>query len=165
MERKFRLLGDFTARTSPRLSASWRIASPLLVRRGAGGDDIYMSGNTKILYIAKALRQDMTKAEKILWRELGDGKLGFRFRRQEPLVLGVYNFIIDFYCPQKRLIIEIDGGVHNKREIKEVDLIREDILKQAGYKIIRFKNKEVENNIEAVLNKIRKDLFNSPSPD
>ncbi|MDD5291406.1 MAG: endonuclease domain-containing protein [Patescibacteria group bacterium] len=124
-----------------------------------------MSGNTKILYIAKALRQDMTKAEKILWGELRDRKLGFRFRRQEPLVLGVYNFIADFYCPEKKLIIEVDGGVHNKREIKEMDLIREDILKQAGYKIIRFKNKEVENNIETVLNKIKDELIDSPSPD
>ncbi|MDD5032333.1 MAG: endonuclease domain-containing protein [Patescibacteria group bacterium] len=117
-----------------------------------------MSENTKILHIAKILRQEMTKAEKIFWEELRDRKLGYKFRRQQPLALGVYNFIVDFYCPEKKLIVEVDGGVHNKSEIKELDKFREDILKYAGYKIIRFRNSEVENNIETVLKKMRQEL-------
>ena len=124
-----------------------------------------MSDNSKLLYIVRVLRQEMTKAEKILWEELRNEKLGYKFRRQQPLVLGVYNFIVDFYCPEKKLIIEADGGIHNKAEIREIDQFREDILKFAGYKIIRFKNNEVENNIETVLKQVKQKLTNSPSPD
>jgi len=124
-----------------------------------------MSDNSKLLYIARALRKETTKTEKILWEELRDEKLGYKFRRQQPMVLGVYNFIVDFYCPEKKLIIEADGGIHNKADIKEIDKFREDILKLAGYGIIRFKNNEVEDNIEDVLKRIKQNLTNSPSPD
>jgi very-short-patch-repair endonuclease len=117
-----------------------------------------MSENTKMLYTAKTLRQEMTMAEKILWEELRDKKLGYKFRRQQPLVLGVYNFIVDFYCPEKKLIIEVDGGIHNKDEIKEVDLVREDVLRLARFEVIRFKNNEVKNNMEIVLEKIKQEL-------
>ena len=117
-----------------------------------------MSDNSKLLYISRVLRKEMTKAEKILWEELRNEKLDYKFRRQQPMVLGVYNFIVDFYCPEKKLIIEADGEIHNKAEIKEIDKFRENILKSAGYKIIRFKNNEVENNIEIVLKKIKQEL-------
>ena len=149
--------------TTPHPTRSARFPSPSQ-ERGLGRI-IYMSDNSKLLYIARILRKKMTKAEKMLWEELRDEKLGYKFRRQQPMVLGVYNFIVDFYCPEKKLIIEADGGIHNKEEIKEIDKFREDILKSAGYKIIRFKNNEVENNIEDVLEQIKQALANSPSPD
>ena len=118
-----------------------------------------MSDNSKLLYIARVLRKEMTKAEKIFWEELRNEKLDYKFRRQQPMVLGIYNFIVDFYCPEKKLIIEADGGIHNKEEIKGIDKFREDILKSAGYKIMRFKNNEVENNIENVLKHIKQTLI------
>ena len=67
---------------------------------------------------------------------------GLKFRRQFPI--GIY--ITDFYCPEKKLIIEIDGKVHDKKEQKKWDLDRENNLKTLNYNIIRFKNSEVMNN-------------------
>ncbi len=72
-----------------------------------------------------------------------------------PLVFGNCHYIADFYCAQKKLIIEIDGSIHNKRGEKEYDEAREDVLKSAGYTIIRFKNKEVENNLPKVIEMIK----------
>ena len=121
-----------------------------------------MAKNTKVLKQAKLLRQRMTPAEKILWQELRNKKLGVKFRRQMPFVFGIYRYVADFYCPQRKLIIEIDGGVHNDPEVKEIDIFREDIFKLSGYKIIRFKNKEVEYTIKGVIERIKE--ATSPGP-
>lgn len=97
----------------------------------------------------------MTPTEKSLWLCLRGKKLdGLKFRRQMPLVIGEYNFVADFYCAENRLVIEVDGDIHNNKEEKEYDLLREDILKLAGFKIIRFKNNEVLNNIQRVISEI-----------
>ena len=114
-----------------------------------------MAKNTKMLKIARLLRQKMTRAEEILWQELRNKKLrGVKFRRQMPLVFGNYHFIVDFYCASRKLVIEIDGEAHNERGAKEYDVAREDILKTAGYKVIRFKNENVLFAIDKVLDKI-----------
>ena len=98
------------------------------------------------LELAKHFRQNMTQAETKLWKRLRANKLnGLHFRRQQ-VILG---FIVDFYCHKYQLIVEIDGDVHDSRE--ELDLARENILIQNGFRIIRFKNSQVENNIEGVL--------------
>ena len=101
------------------------------------------------------LRQRMTPAEKILWALLRNNQLGIKFRRQMPFVFGSYHYITDFYCPKLKVIIEIDGGVHHDPEVKEIDEFREDVFETAGYKIIRFENKEIETNIIQVLEKIK----------
>ncbi len=111
--------------------------------------------NTKALDKARGLRKKMTKSEKILWEELKTKKLGVKFRRQMPFVFEDYHFIVDFYCSEKKLIIEVDGEVHNDQEIKEYDEFREEVFKQDNYRIIRFKNKEIINNLEEVLIKIK----------
>ena len=111
--------------------------------------------NAKALMQAKILRKRMTKSEKVLWQELRSKKLGIKFRRQMPLVFENYHFVADFYCADKRLIIEIDGDIHNDIEVKGYDEFREDILIQSGYKVIRFKNNEVINNLKNVLIKIK----------
>ncbi len=111
--------------------------------------------NTKAVIKARILRKRMTESEKILWQELKTKKLGVKCRRQMPFVFEDYHFIADFYCSEKKLIIEVDGKVHNDQEIKEYDEFREDVFKQDGYKIIRFKNKEIINNLEEVLIKIK----------
>ena len=122
-----------------------------------------MAKNTKVLKIARLLRQKMTQAEKILWQELRNKKLnGIKFRRQMPLVFGNYHFIVDFYCPSKKLIIEIDGEAHNERGAKEYDAAREDVLKTAGHKIVRFKNEDVLFVIDKVLDKIIQKINTSP---
>ncbi len=91
----------------------------------------------------------MTQAETKLWKRLRANQLkGLHFRRQQV----IFGFIVDFYCHKYKLIVEIDGDVHDNRE--ELDLARENILIQNGFRIIRFKNSQVENNIEEVLTKV-----------
>lgn len=72
-----------------------------------------------------------------------------------PFVFEDYHFITDFYCPEKKLIIEVDGDIHNDQEIKGYDEFREDILIELGYNVIRFKNKKVIDNLKNVLIKIK----------
>jgi len=98
---------------------------------------------------AKELRRNMTNAEKILWQQVRASKLGWHFRRQQI----IHGFIVDFYCHQKSLIIEVDGEIH-QHQIEE-DRQRENALKEYGFKVIRFKNHEVERNLQQVLAKIR----------
>lgn len=74
-----------------------------------------MSKNTKMVKIARRLRQNMTRAERILWGELRNKQLGVKFRRQMPFVFGIYNYVADFYCSKLKLIIELDGGIHNDK--------------------------------------------------
>ena len=96
---------------------------------------------------AKELRKQPTSAEKILWEYLRDRRLlGLKFRRQHPL--GTY--IVDFYCPAFRLVVEIDGEIHRYQEVD--DQARTDQLEEKGYKVIRFWNFEVEQNLDTVIN-------------
>lgn len=98
---------------------------------------------------AKELRREMTPTEKILWKELRTNKLnGLHFRRQQI----VDRFIVDFYCHQHELIVEVDGGIHDFQ--KELDAEREAYLNERGFRIIRFRNEEVENDLQSVLKKI-----------
>lgn len=100
---------------------------------------------------AKELRKSVTEAEEILWKHLRNNKLnGLKFRRQHPLDI----FIADFYCHQKKLIIELDGGIHDTIEQKEYDDGRTFELEEKGFKILRFRNKEVINDLGNVLKRI-----------
>ena len=100
---------------------------------------------------AKELRRSMTEAEEILWKHLRNSKLhGLKFRRQHPVDI----FIADFYCHQKKLIIELDGNIHDILEQKEYDEGRTFILEEKGFKILRFKNEEILNDLENVLERI-----------
>jgi len=93
----------------------------------------------------------MTEAEEILWKHLRNNKLnGLKFRRQHPLDI----FIADFYCHQRKLIIELDGDIHDTLEQKEYDDGRTFELEEKGFTILRFRNEEVINDIENVLYKI-----------
>ena len=98
---------------------------------------------------AKELRRETTPAEKILWKELRANRLnGLHFRRQQI----VHGYFADFYCHQKELIVELDGGIHNTQ--KQYDAEREAYLITLGFRIIRFKNEEVIKNLKSVLQKI-----------
>lgn len=115
----------------------------------------YMTSVTGIYNILKKLakenRKEPTPAEDVLWKYLRGKSLGFRFRRQHP----VNDFIVDFICLQKKLIVEVDGGYHNETEVMISDREREIILKQQGFEVIRFTNEEVLYNIENVIDKIK----------
>ena len=98
---------------------------------------------------AKELRREMTPAEKLLWQEVRASKLGVRFRRQQV----IQGFIVDFYCHQAGLVIEVDGDIHDLQ--KEEDERREKVLGEMGLRIIRFGNDEVGRDLSAVVGRIR----------
>lgn len=98
---------------------------------------------------AEILRKNMTPAEKKLWERLNKLQ-GIKFRRQHPLHL----FIVDFYCHEYKLVIEVDGKYHNSNEQKEKDSERTDLLVFQDLSIMRFTNQEVLDNTDAVIDKI-----------
>jgi very-short-patch-repair endonuclease len=115
-------------------------------------DNLTWAAKPDIFQKAKELRISMTEAEEILWKHLRNNKLdGLKFRRQHPLDI----LIADFYCHQERLIIELDGGIHDTLEQKEHDEGRTFELEEKGFKILRFRNEEVINNLEDVISRIR----------
>ncbi len=93
----------------------------------------------------RSLRRNNTKAECVLWQELRNKKVGYLFRRQ----VSIGRFIVDFYCHELRLIIEVDGPIHEEQ--KEYDTWRELHLRSQGYVVIRFLNDEVLFERETVL--------------
>ncbi len=97
----------------------------------------------------RKLRFEKTKAEYVLWQELRREKLGYRFRRQ----FQIGNFITDFYCHELKLIIEVDGPVHEGKEI--YDAKRQCWLEEQGFVVIRFKNDEVLFDRERVMSLIK----------
>ncbi len=106
-----------------------------------------------LVEIRRDLRQGATFAEQLLWKEIRNGKLNkLKFKRQHS----IGNYIPDFYCASKRLIIELDGEVHNSKEQKQKDKERDEHLISMEYKILRFTNDEVIRNMEKVLKEIEK---------
>jgi len=116
---------------------------------------IYFGANADTLQKASELRKNMTNSEKLLWEKIRNKQLnGYKFRRQHT----ISNFIADFYCHRVKLVIEIDGGYHNNEEQKEYDIGRTVELNELGITVIRFTNSEVENEIEKVIEAIKKYL-------
>ena len=99
---------------------------------------------------AKALRNNMTDAENRLWYEIRRDRFGFRFYRQKILS----RYIVDFYCPKARLVIEVDGGQHFEESGADSDRTRDSYLISRGLTVLRFANNEVLNEINQVLEKI-----------
>ncbi len=104
-----------------------------------------------ILARARELRRPMTPQERKLWNRLRRKQLyGFKFRRQHPL----FRFILDFLCFEHKLVIEIDGGGHYEPTQLAYDQARTEWLEQRGFRVIRFTNRDVDTNIEGVLQEI-----------
>jgi very-short-patch-repair endonuclease len=105
---------------------------------------------------AKKLRANTTPHERMLWRALKELPIeGTHFRRQAPI--GPY--IVDFFCPAKRLIIELDGGHHNEDATAESDSKRQAWLEQEGYRVIRFWNSDVVGSLNAVMERIYVEVY------
>ena len=92
----------------------------------------------------------MTEAESALWKYLKGNGLGHKFLRQH--IIGDY--IVDFFCRDKQLVIEVDGGYHSEPCQKEDDETRTKYLESKGFKVIRFTNEEILFNIESVINRV-----------
>ncbi|MCX6578838.1 MAG: DUF559 domain-containing protein [Candidatus Aminicenantes bacterium] len=132
--------------------------------KGEGEVPGYITTSPDIYKVLKPLtienRQHATEAEAILWEELRNRKLGFKFRRQHP----VDKYIVDFICLSANLVIEADGDYHNSEEQRESDKVRTERLQDLGYRVLRFKNESILKNIQNVLSSIKTALSNPPSP-
>ena len=106
--------------------------------------------------IARRLRRDATDVEKLLWRVLRERFPAWKFRRQHP----IGRRVADFACPEVKLVIELDGGQHAKEET--IDRLRAAELGEHGYRVVRFWNNEVVENLEAVLETILRELERPP---
>lgn len=104
------------------------------------------------------LKKQTTEAERILWGQLKTKQLGAKFRRQHV----IDEFIVDFICLSKKLIVEVDGRYHNNPLQKEADEMRTAILNDFGYKVIRFENEEVIGTLDSVVKRIKDTLDNIP---
>lgn len=121
----------------------------------------YIYNEQKLRERRKGLRRSQTEAEKLLWNKLRGRQIrGLKFFRQ----FSVGPYILDFFCPQIKLAVELDGGQHAEEENKEYDAIRTDYLKGIGIEVLRFWNNEVMKNIEGVLHVIEERLNSSPPP-
>ena len=104
-----------------------------------------------LLPLVRELRKNQTSAESLLWELLRDRRmLGFKFRRQHQ----IGRYVVDFYCRKAQLVIECDGGVHDRNEQWQHDQNRDLYLMQLGNRVVRFKNDRVLSNTENVLEEI-----------
>ena len=109
-------------------------------------------GAVKLIFKrAEELRKNPTTEELLLWQYLKSNQLGVRFKRQHPL----WMYIADFYCHELKLVVEVDGLIHNIKEVMECDIIREEDISSLGIRVVRFKNIEIRNQIESVIDRIR----------
>lgn len=113
--------------------------------------------NSNIHKLAKNLRINHTDAERLLWGHLRTRRLdGLKFRRQQP----IGNYIVDFVCFEKKIVIEVDGGQHSWE--KGRDETRDKWLSKEGFKVLRFWNNEVLNNIDGILEVVSVNCLNHP---
>ena len=112
-------------------------------------------GATKRIFInAKALRNRETFAEKLLWSRLRNKQLGYHFRRQHPLS----NYVVDFFCEQLKLVIEVDGSIHADPQVALDDQNKELSLRSEGLEIIRFTNDAIIKDVNAVVENIKEKI-------
>lgn len=118
------------------------------------------SGFRKTVPLRRKLRQQATHAEKIFWRAVAQRQLGgLKFRRQH----GIGGFIVDFYCVQKKLIIEIDGDSHFQDGAQARDMERTNYLESLGYNVIRYTNLDVVNNLDGIMQDLLEKISSAPS--
>lgn len=128
---------------------------PLIPQWGTPQRPGYLTGGTTaklLLERAKEMRNNPTPAEAALWESLKGKNLGDKFRRQHP----VDEYIPDFVCLSKKLIVEVDGDIHDSQ--LEEDQARTDVLEKLGYKVLRFRNEQVLADLESVLDTIKNEL-------
>jgi very-short-patch-repair endonuclease len=106
--------------------------------------------NSKLAPLVRKLRNNMTLGEVLLWQEIKNKQLGIRFSRQIP----IDNYIVDFYCKDLMLVIEVDGGSHYHEGQPEKDAMRQKRLESFGVNFLRFDDMDVKKNMSFVLNEI-----------
>lgn len=121
---------------------------------------MFYGASSFIFQRAEELRNRMTLAEEILWKSIHINEWKLKFRRQHPIA----NWVVDFYCHAVRLVIEVDGDVHEAEDVKKNDEEREKYLQKLGLNVLRFKNDEVLKNEKAVLEKISETIVRLQPP-
>jgi very-short-patch-repair endonuclease len=140
--------------STPRLDKGWNPKAPPLQGRGSGWG-LSVEQLAERHRRAAEMRRNPTEPEKRLWRHLSNGQLGgHKFRRQS--VIG--RFIADFLCPQKTLIVEVDGDTHDEAK----DRLRDDLLAQRGFRVVRVTNQDVMTNMDGVLTMLAASLSLAP---
>ncbi|MEO6584089.1 MAG: endonuclease domain-containing protein [Ferruginibacter sp.] len=117
-------------------------------------DNMFYGAGPIIFELAKKLRNTVTPTEMILWGRLKESFPQLKFRRQHPISL----YIADFYCHSERLIIEIDGSIHNLEMIKIKDALRQKDIEDLGIKVLRFTNKQITDLLQEVVIEIKQNL-------
>jgi very-short-patch-repair endonuclease len=113
--------------------------------------DMFYGANTKLHEFARQMRHHETECERLLWEKLNKKQLnGYRFRRQHPILY----FVADFYCHKAKLIVEVDGGIHQLPNQYEYDKGRDFELSQFGLTVLRFTNRQILEEIDLVTNQI-----------
>ena len=114
-----------------------------------------LSYNENLKQLSRQLRENMTDAERHLWAKLRMKQLkGYQFYRQKP----IGDYIVDFFCPKAKLIIEVDGSQHFVNETIEYDRIREEYVSSLRLKVLRFTNAEVLKHVEGVVERIEEEM-------
>jgi very-short-patch-repair endonuclease len=116
----------------------------------------WVTYNPKLKQIARTLRKNMTLSEILLWQEIKGKKIcGYDFHRQKS----IDEYIVDFYCPKLRLVIEIDGDSHDGKE--DSDFIRQKKLESKGLTVIRFWDSDVKDNVDGTVEQLKEwiDLY------
>lgn len=136
---------------------------PLLYKEGEGEVRIIkmtiLYNKKELTIIRKKLRNNTTISEKLLWHQLRNKKLGVKFRRQYSLG----RFVLDFYCRELRLAIEIDGATHETIEEVERDRQKENFISQSKINLIRYTNIQIKEAMENVIINIQ-DIINKNTP-
>ncbi len=104
---------------------------------------------------ARQNRREMTESETVLWNALRNEFRGIKFRRQHP----IGDYIADFLCLKAKLVIEVDGGYHDKPQQQLEDQWRTEFLQSKGYRVIRFTNEEVNSQLKGVISRIKEELI------
>jgi very-short-patch-repair endonuclease len=114
--------------------------------------------NKNLKELAKSLRNNLTEAEQRLWTRLRLKHLGYVFYRQKP----IGDYIVDFYCPKARLVVEVDGGRHFTEDIVNNDRVRDEYMRSLGLSVLRFSSSDVLKNTDSVAEAIYKILLIPP---
>lgn len=113
--------------------------------------EFYYNTSGGIMKLAGELRRNQTLAEKTLWQALRKRNLkGHKFRRQHP----IGRYIVDFYCHSAKLVVEVDGSIHDILSVKEYDIVREQEIAALGLHVLRFSNEQVLTNLDSVVEEI-----------
>ena len=113
-------------------------------------EDRWVRYNPRMKKIARTLRKNMTLSEILLWQQIkGKQLLGYDFHRQKP----IDEYVVDFYCPRLKLVLEIDGDSHEGKE--KADRIRQERLESLGLTVMRFWDLDVKSNVDGIVEQLR----------